>query len=115
MRRKLILAWAVLGTLSGTMTTRAGYYAWWHLNDGQGDVAKNAVAGGTDGTITDANTAGLGPGGSVWANDAERGIVLGLNGTTGWIEAGELPTMSVDNQFSLTFWGKQLAGQANNN
>ena len=90
-------------------------YAWWPLNDGQGDVAQNLVAGGTAGTIFDASTAGLGPNGSVWANDPERGTVLGLSGATGWVDAGDLPAMTLEQEFSWSFWAKQSAQQVINN
>ncbi|MCA9171532.1 MAG: PEP-CTERM sorting domain-containing protein [Planctomycetales bacterium] len=93
----------------------AGDYAWWPLNDGSGDIAHNQVAGGTDGMIFDAATAGLGPGGSVWANDPVRGTVLGLRGTTGWVDAGTIPMMTMDSQFSWSFWAKQSYTQAVDN
>ncbi len=93
----------------------AGDYAWWPLDDGSGAVARNLVQGGTEGDIIAYDTAGLASNGSVWVNDPERGMVLGLNGTTGWVEAGELPIMTLENGFSWSFWAKQSGVQAVNN
>ena len=90
-------------------------YAWWPLNDGTGATAQNLVAGGAAGDIVDHDVAGLGQDGSVWVNDPERGTVLGLNGTTGWVDAGTIPQMTIDNKFSWSFWAKQASGQAVNN
>ncbi len=103
------------GLLSAIMlaapATYAGDYGRWPLDDGQGSVARNLVTGGAAGDIINANTAGLGPGGSVWVNDAQRGTVLGLNGTSGWVDAGELPIMTTESRFSWSFWAKQASRQ----
>ena len=92
-----------------------GDYAWWPLNDGAGATAQNLVAGGTAGDIIDHDSAGLGQDGSVWVNDPERGTVLGLNGTSGWVDAGTIPEMTLDSKFSWSFWAKQAGSQAINN
>lgn len=111
------LKFVVFCMLSMALPTqvRAGDYAWWPLNDGQGDMAQNLVAGGTAGQIFGANSAGLGQDASVWVNDPERGTVLGLDGTNGWVDAGVLPMMTFDNQFSWSFWSKQHRSQVTNN
>ena len=114
MRRKLCSAF-VAGSLLFCHSVLAGDYAWWPLNDGAGSVAQNLVAGGTDGDIIDHDIAGLGDGGSVWVNDPERGMVLGLNGSTGWVDAGVLPQMTFENSFSWSFWAKQSSAQPINN
>ncbi len=48
----------------------------------------------------------------MWVDDPERGTVLGLAGDTAWVDAGEIPLMDFDNDFTWLFWAKQDVGQA---
>jgi hypothetical protein len=84
---------------------------WWKLDEGAGTIATDSSGRGNNGTINNAN-GGLGPGGSVWYNDAERGTVLSFNGdeTAGaYVDAGMIiPAMTLTNDFTWAFWGKQL-------
>ncbi len=77
---------------------------WWPLNDGSGDTAIDLSASGNDGTINNADSGGLGDGGSVWFNDPERGMVISFNGndSSGAIVVTDLiiPFMSMDNDFN---------------
>jgi hypothetical protein len=52
----------------------------WPLDDGAGDVAVDLSGGGNDGVINNPN-GGLGPDGSVWVDDPERGTVISFDGT----------------------------------
>lgn len=93
----------------------AGVYGHWPLNDGAGDSAVDLGPRGADAAIFDAEVAGLGENGSVWYNDPIRGTVLGLDGSSGWVDAGELPIMDYDNEFTWSFWARQSANQVVNN
>ncbi|MBP7050760.1 MAG: discoidin domain-containing protein [Phycisphaerae bacterium] len=88
---------------------------WWKLNDGSGDVATDFSENGNHGTIV-RPTAGLGPGGSVWLDDSERGTVISFNGTASgaYVRAGQIPQMTFTNDFTWVFWAKQQAGNAEN-
>jgi hypothetical protein len=81
---------------------------WWKLDEGPGDVATDSSGRGNHGTIYNL-TAGLGAGGDVWVQDAERGTVLSFNGdTTGaYVRAGEIPRMTLENDFAWAFWARQ--------
>jgi len=63
---------------------------------------------GIDGTIHNADTGGLGDGGSVWVDDPERGTVISFNGTAegAHVRAGEIPQMTLTNDFTWAFWAK---------
>ncbi len=88
---------------------------WWKLNDGQGAVALDSSGNGNHGTVVRPN-AGLGPGGSVWLNDPERGTVISFNGTASgaYVRAGSIPQMTLKNDFTWVFWAKQDAGNGSN-
>jgi hypothetical protein len=92
---------------------------WWPLNEGSGDVAIDLSASGNDGTITNADSGGLGDNGSAWVNDPERGMVLSFNGDdgSGAVVGTDLiiPAMTMDNNFSWAFWTIQHPDQATNN
>jgi hypothetical protein len=98
--------------ISATNVARAEVYAWWPLDDGSGDTARDLGPRQEDAIIFDHDFGGLGPNGSVWVNDPQRGTVLGLAGDTAWVSAGFLPIMDLDNQFSWSFWARQDPAQA---
>ncbi|MBN1805236.1 MAG: LamG domain-containing protein, partial [Sedimentisphaerales bacterium] len=91
----------------------------------EGLIAHYALAGdandssgnGNDGTIYNAETGGLGDGGSVWVEDPERGTVISFNGTAAgaYVRAGEIPQMTLSNDFTWSFWAKQNAENTANN
>ncbi len=86
---------------------------WWPLNDGAGITALDLSGKGTNGTINNPN-GGLGVNGSVWLQDAERGMVLsfnGVNGTGACVIAGTIPAMDLKNDFTWMFWCKQDVSQ----
>ena len=90
----------------------ADLYGHWPLDDGDGDEAANLVDGGYTGFIHDWDVGGLADDGSVWVDDAERGTVLGLNGTTAWVDAGFLAEpMTLENDHTWAFWGRIPANQ----
>jgi len=80
----------------------------WKLDDGQGAIAVDLSGNGNDGTINNADTGGLGDGGSVWVDDPERGTVISFNGTTegAHVRAGDIPQMTLTNDFTWAFWAK---------
>ncbi|MHC4725766.1 MAG: sugar-binding protein, partial [Planctomycetota bacterium] len=90
-----------------------------------GLIASYALAGdatdgsgnGIDGVINNAETGGLGDGGSVWVDDPERGTVISFNGTAegAFVRAGEIPQMTLTNDFTWSFWAKQNAENTANN
>jgi hypothetical protein len=81
---------------------------WWPLNEGSGNTATDLSLSGNDGTIFNANSGGLGAGGSVWVDDPERGTVISFNGTASgaYVSAGEIPQMTLTNDFTWAFWAK---------
>jgi hypothetical protein len=84
----------------GTDGLVASYALDGDANDGSGN--------GIDGTINNADTGGLGDGGSVWVDDPERGTVISFNGTAdgAFVRAGEIPQMTLTNDFTWSFWAK---------
>jgi len=87
---------------------------WWKLSEGAGDVAADSSGRGNDGQISNLG-GGLGPNGSAWVVDPERGVVLSFNGndaTGTWVNCGLIiPAMSLTNDFTWAFWAKQDATQ----
>jgi len=113
MCKKSIILISVIVVL--VLTNEAGaadpdLVGWWRLDDGSGDTVIDLSASGNDGTIHNPN-GGLGPGGSVWVDDPERGTVISFNGdnssgayvTTDMI----IPAMDFENDFTWAFWAKQ--------
>ena len=124
MCRRLIYLVPVVLVLSLVLTGAASaadadLIGWWPLNDGSGDTAIDLSASGNNGTIRNADSGGLGAGGSAWVNDPERGMVLSFNGDdgTGAVVSTDLiiPAMTFDNDFTWAFWAFQHADQATNN
>ncbi|MBW7990102.1 MAG: LamG domain-containing protein, partial [Planctomycetes bacterium] len=68
--------------------------------------ATDSSGNGIDGTIGNAETGGLGDGGSVWVDDPERGTVISFNGTAAgaYVRAGDIPQMTLTNDFTWAFW-----------
>ncbi len=107
LRRLATLTTAVALVVMMGSAARAEVWAHFPLNDGEGFEAQNLAEGGEPGYIFDYDIGGLADDGSVWVDDPERGTVLGLNGTTAWVEAGFIPVMDLENDFSWSFWARQ--------
>ncbi len=80
---------------------------WWPLSEGLGDVAVDVSGNGNDGVIAGDN------GG--WVEDADFGTVLNFGSDANglFVNAGEIPQMTLENGFTWAFWGNQdpaLAG-----
>ena len=99
-----------LALASGTKAADPNLVGWWPLNEGSGDTAIDLSGNGNDGTISNLN-GGLGPDGSVWVDDPERGTVISFNGTAGgaFVRAGDIPQMTLTNDFTWSFWAKHNA------
>jgi hypothetical protein len=84
-----------------------GLLACYPLDGDANDISGNGI----NGTIFNADTGGLGEGGSVWVDDPEHGTVISFNGTAGgaYVRAGEIPQMTLTNDFTWAFWAKQKA------
>jgi hypothetical protein len=84
-----------------------GLAAFYALDGDANDSSGNDIHG----TVHNAETGGLGDGGSVWIDDPERGTVISFNGTAGGahVRAGEIPQMTLDNNFTWSFWAKHNA------
>ncbi|MBW7989147.1 MAG: LamG domain-containing protein [Planctomycetes bacterium] len=124
MCKKMILSVAFVLVLSLVLTSVASaadpdLIGWWPLNEGSGDTVIDLSASGNDGTISNADSGGLGNNGSAWVNDPERGMVLSFNGddSTGSVVGTNLiiPAMTMDNDFTWAFWTFQHPDQATNN
>jgi len=107
----LVLGVAFAG---GAKAADPNLVGWWPLNDGAGEVALDLSDSGFNGTILNP-TGGLGADGSVWVEDAERGMVLsfnGVNGTGACVTTGmTIPAMDLTTDFTWMFWCKQDASQ----
>jgi len=81
-----------------------GLIAFYPLAGDANDISENGI----DGTVYNAETGGLGDGGSVWVDDPERGTVISFNGTAAgaYVRAGEIPQMTLANDFTWAFWAK---------
>ena len=92
---------------------------WWKLDDGSGNIAVDSSRSGNDGTIAYAGNGGLGPGGSAWFTDPDRGTVFSSNGndSTGCVIKTDLilPAIGLTTDFTWTFWANQDPAQATNN
>jgi hypothetical protein len=79
--------------------------------------ATDGSGNGIDGIIHNADTGGLGDGGSVWVKDPDRDTVISFNGTAegAHVRAGEIPQMTLTNDFTWSFWAKQNAENTANN
>jgi len=104
----LVLSLALAG---GAKVADPNLIGWWPLNEGSGDVVTDLSGSGNDGTIQNADTGGLGDGGSVWLDDPERGTVISFNGTAqgAFVRAGSIPQMTLTNDFTWSFWAKHNA------
>jgi len=113
-RRLIYLASFVLvlslAFASGTKAADPNLVGAWPLNEGLGEIAADLSGSGNDGTISNP-IGGLGLDGSVWVDDAERGPVISFDGTaTGaYVRAGDIPQMTLENDFTWAFWAKQDA------
>jgi hypothetical protein len=96
-----------LALASGAKAADPNLVGWWPLNEGAGDIATDLSGNGNDGTINNPN-GGMGPDGSVWIDDPERGTVISFNGTaaSAFVRAGEIPQMTLENDFTWAFWAK---------
>ena len=95
----------------------ADLIGWWKLDEGSGDVANDSSRLGAAGAISNVDTGGLGTGGEVWVNDPDRGIVISFNGegSGAYVRAGDIPWMTLTNDFTWAFWAKQDAGNTTTN
>jgi hypothetical protein len=107
----LVLGLAFAG---GAQAADPNLVGWWPLNDGVGEMVMDLSDSGADGTIHNPS-GGLGADGSVWVEDAERGMVLsfnGVNGTGACVATGvTIPAMDLTTDFTWMFWCKQDASQ----
>jgi hypothetical protein len=99
-------------TMGGTVVGDADLYAHYPLNEGNDAFEITGTGpGAVDGFIAN-EFAGLGPGGSVWVDDPDRGTVISFDGVDGnYVDAGEIPVMTLENDFSWNFWSKSDSGE----
>ncbi|MGB2866029.1 MAG: sugar-binding protein, partial [Sedimentisphaerales bacterium] len=99
-----------LALASGAKAADPNLVGWWPLNEGSGDTAIDLSGNGNDGTISNLN-GGLGTDGSVWVDDPLRGTVISFNGTAegAFVRAGDIPQMTLTNDFTWAFWAKHNA------
>ncbi|QMU68362.1 LamG-like jellyroll fold domain-containing protein [Streptacidiphilus sp. P02-A3a] len=85
----------------GTPFTQGNYSTatnWWKLNDGNSSTAAADTNGGTNYTATLNGNAN-------WTNDATRGTVLSLDGTTGYASTGaNAPAVNTTGSYSVSAW-----------
>ncbi len=95
-----------LALASGAKAADPNLVGLWPLNEGAGDIAIDLSGNVNDGTISNADSGGLGLDGSVWVDDPERGTVISFNGTadSAFVRAGDIPQMTLTNDFTWSFW-----------
>jgi len=103
----LVLSLALAG---GAKAADPNLVGQWPLDEGAGDIAIDVSGNGNDATINNLN-AGLGLDGSVWVDDPERGAVVSFLGTAegAYVRAGNIPQMTLTNDFTWVFWAKHNA------
>ena len=101
---KRVLIFGFIAALSAT-TASAGLIGHWPFEEGSGDTTADLSGSGTTGTIANGATGGP-DGGSAWVNDPTRGSVLGFGGgaDSAYVRAGSIPVMTLDNDFTWSFW-----------
>jgi len=112
----------VIGLVLGGLVLSGPAYAdligFWKFDEGSGETAADSSGQGKDGTIVNP-TKGLGPGGSVWVQDPQRGSVISFGGTASgaYVRVGAdiIPAMKFDTNFTWAFWAKQAPGFGVNN
>lgn len=101
-------AMAAVVLIALASASQAGITGYWALDEGTGNTAVNQASGGTNGTINNDATGGLGTGGNVWiTNDPFRGTVYTGNGNDGsgaYISAGSIPQAELNGDFTWAFW-----------
>lgn len=115
---KRVLSLAMIAVTSCFLgsSVNAGLVGHWTFEEGSGDTTADKSPSGTTGMITNAATGGPG-GGSVWVTDPVRGSVLGFSGADdgGFVRAGNIPRMTLENDFTWAFWAKQPVSNAQPN
>lgn len=92
---------SMLLSVSGGVVS-ADLYRWFKLDEGEGEVATDSSPNGEHGEIFDAT----------WVEDPDRGTVLEFDGEVSWVEAGYIPLMDLENDFTWAFWENQADFQA---
>ena len=84
-----------------------GLLGYWPLDETSGTVATNEVPGGENGQLIS---------GPSWFNDPVRGRVLAFNGSDAHVVIGPttIPRMTVENDFTWSFWAYDQGGVNNN-
>ena len=115
---KLTFVIFVLGLVltDTTIAQPANLYARWPLNEGEGEVVFDISGKDLHGIIQNGDN-GLGLDGSVWVDDPIRGTVISFDGTadSAFVLAGDIPRMTLTNDFTWAFWAKQNAENTANN
>lgn len=84
--------------VGGLTDPGVGLLGYWPLSATSGTVADNVVETGTDGTLFQRPT---------WTADPVRGFVLAFNGTTQYVDAGKIPAIGLNDDFTWSLWYKQ--------
>lgn len=116
MRFSFVYTLALLTLCSAVQAELVGH---WPFDEGSGDTTADMSTAGNTGTIKNADTGGLGDGGSAWFTDPVRGSVLSFSGgaESASVYAGDIiPQMTLTNDFTWAFWANQdqANGQPNN-
>lgn len=100
-------------TMGGAIAGDADLYAHYPLNEGNDAFEVMGTGpGALEAALIADEFAGLGPNGSVWVDDPDRGTVISFNGANGnFVDAGELPLMTLENDFTWNFWSKSDSGE----
>jgi Concanavalin A-like lectin/glucanases superfamily len=111
----------VLGLLAALcllpISSQADLLGFWGFNEGSGASVTDSSINDNNGSVFNLDQ-GLGDGGAAWVIDAERGSVISFNGLDvgAYALAGEaiIPVMTLENDFTWSFWAKQAEGNSEN-
>lgn len=79
----------------------AGLLGYWPLDEASGSSAPNLVSGGVTAQLFN---------GVTWLNDPQRGQVLSFDGNDDYGDAGMIPQLGVDDDFTWSFWSYDAPG-----
>jgi hypothetical protein len=87
-----------MSVVPGVTAAGDGLLGYWPLEETVGTNVPNSVVGGVNGTINN---------GVAWVNDGTRGQALNFDGVDGFVAAGVLPALEIEDDFTWSFWSRQ--------
>ena len=96
MSKTRLLAVSLTGlSLLCVIEAKGDLFGYWPLESTSGITATNMVTGGADGILTN---------GAAWLSDPERGRVISVDGVDDYVDAGIIPALALNSNFTWSFW-----------